>query len=87
MSELMDRILAGKRESCQQLAALPFARKLELVEKMRDRSLLIASSSLRRQRQPQPPQSRVAGRDAPAADRTENPNSESPQSETDKLTD
>ena len=51
MSELMDRILAGKRASRQQLAALPFAQKLALVEKMRDRSLLLAGSSLRRQRQ------------------------------------
>jgi hypothetical protein len=49
MNELMDKILAGKRASRKQLAALPFARKLELVEKMRDRSLLIASSPLRRQ--------------------------------------
>ncbi len=54
MSELMDRILAGKRASRKQLAALPFAWKLELVEKMRDRSLLIAASSLRRQRQTGP---------------------------------
>ena len=49
MNELMDRILAGKRASRKQLAALPFAQKLALVEKMRDRSLLIAASPLRRQ--------------------------------------
>jgi hypothetical protein len=42
MSELMEKILTAKRESRKQLAALPFARKLDLVEKMRDRSLLIA---------------------------------------------
>ena len=48
MSELTDKILAAKRESRKQLAALPFAQKLVLVEKMRDRSLLIAASSLRR---------------------------------------
>jgi len=48
MSEMMDRILAGKRESRRRLAALPFAEKLALVEKMRDRSRLIASSPLRR---------------------------------------
>lgn len=46
MSELMDKILAGKRESRKRLAALPFGEKLALVEKMRDRSLLIASSPL-----------------------------------------
>jgi hypothetical protein len=42
MTALMEKILAGKCESRKQLAALPFARKLELVEMMRDRSLLIA---------------------------------------------
>jgi len=36
----MDKILAGKRESRQQLAALPFARKLELVEKMHNYALM-----------------------------------------------
>jgi hypothetical protein len=46
----MQRILSGKRESRKQLAALPFAQKLILLEKLRDRSLLIASSSLRQQR-------------------------------------
>ena len=51
----MDRIVPGKRESRRQLAALPFAQKLALVEKMRDRSRLIAASSLRR-RQTHPPQ-------------------------------
>ncbi len=49
MNELMEKILAGKRESRKQLAALPFAQKLALVEKMRDRSRLIAASSSRRQ--------------------------------------
>jgi len=53
MSELRDQILAGKRESRKRLAALPFAKKLLLLEKLRDRSLLIASSPLRR-RQPPP---------------------------------
>jgi hypothetical protein len=47
MSELMAKILAGKRERRKRLAALPFAEKLALVEKMRDRSLLIAGSPLR----------------------------------------
>ncbi len=47
MSELMDKILTGKRASRKRLAALPFAEKLALVEKMRDRSRLIASSPLR----------------------------------------
>jgi len=42
MSELMEKILEAKRATRQQLAALPFGRKLELVEMMRDRSLLLA---------------------------------------------
>ncbi|HEY3763226.1 MAG TPA: hypothetical protein VGN23_15880 [Verrucomicrobiae bacterium] len=55
MSELMNKILADKRERRKQLAALPFAEKLALVEKMRDRDRLIASSSLgRRYRRRQP---------------------------------
>jgi hypothetical protein len=49
MSDLMKRILEGKEKSRQQLAALSFEEKVALVEKMRDRSLAIASSPLRRQ--------------------------------------
>ena len=37
----MEQILDAKRQTRRQLAALPFARKLELVEMMRDRSLLL----------------------------------------------
>jgi len=48
MSALMQRIQSGKRETRKQLAALPLAQKLVLLEKLRDRSLLIASSTLRR---------------------------------------
>jgi hypothetical protein len=47
MSEFMRKVLAGKRETRQRLAQLPFAEKLILLEKLRDRSLLIAASSLR----------------------------------------
>ena len=47
MSELMDKILAAKKRSRQQLAALPFTEKIRLVEMMRDRSLLIAQNPLR----------------------------------------
>jgi hypothetical protein len=42
MSGLMEQILEAKRQTRRQLAALPFARKLEMVEMMRDRSLLLA---------------------------------------------
>jgi hypothetical protein len=47
MSVLMQRVLSGKRESRRQLAAMPFAQKLALLEKLRDRSLLIGSGPLR----------------------------------------
>jgi hypothetical protein len=47
LSSVRQKILSGKRESRRQLAALPFAQKLILLEKLRDRSLLVASSSLR----------------------------------------
>ena len=53
MSELMEKILAGKRASRKRLAALPFAEKLALVEKMRDRSRLLAANPFRRQTRPQ----------------------------------
>jgi hypothetical protein len=42
MSGLIEQILEAKRQTRRQLAALPFARKLEMVEMMRDRSLLLA---------------------------------------------
>jgi hypothetical protein len=42
MSALTEQILEAKRQSRRQLAALPFGKKLELVEMMRDRSLLLA---------------------------------------------
>jgi hypothetical protein len=54
MSELMDKILRGKEESRKRLAALSFEEKIALVEKMRDRDLLIAASPLRKQ-QGKPP--------------------------------
>ncbi len=41
MSALMEQILSAKRETRKQLAALPFGRKLQMVEMMRDRSLLL----------------------------------------------
>jgi len=42
----------GKRESRKQPAALPFAQKLALVEKLGDRSRLIAASSWRHRAKP-----------------------------------
>jgi hypothetical protein len=49
MSDWMRKILESKRETRKRLAALPFAEKLILLEKLRDRSLAIATSSLRKQ--------------------------------------
>jgi hypothetical protein len=49
MSEWMRRVLQSKRETRKRLAGLPFSEKLILLEKLRDRSLLIASSPLRQQ--------------------------------------
>jgi hypothetical protein len=51
MSDFMRKVLESKRETRKRLAQLPFAQKLILLEKLRDRSLLIAASSLRRPRQ------------------------------------
>jgi hypothetical protein len=49
MSDWMRRVLEGKRETRKRLAELPFSAKLILLEKLRDRSLLIASTPLRQQ--------------------------------------
>jgi hypothetical protein len=45
MTELWKKILAGKKASRRQLAALPFEQKIALVKRMRDRSLQIAANS------------------------------------------
>ena len=45
----MRKILESKREARKRLAALPFAEKLKLLEKLRDRTLAIATSPLKRQ--------------------------------------
>lgn len=47
MSEWMDRIVAGKAKSRKRLAALPFSEKIVILEKLRDRSLLLARNPLR----------------------------------------
>jgi len=49
MSHWMRKVLESKRATRQRLAALPFSEKLKLLEKLRDRSLAIARSPLRRQ--------------------------------------
>jgi hypothetical protein len=47
MSEQMRRILESKARMRKQLAALPFAEKLKLLEQLRDRALAIATSPLK----------------------------------------
>ncbi len=47
MSELMDKIMAAKERERKRLAAFPFSEKVAILEKLRDRSLLIAKSKLR----------------------------------------
>ncbi len=44
MSEHFRRILESKRALRTRLAALPFAEKIPLLEKLRDRALTIAAS-------------------------------------------
>ena len=46
MSELMEKILADKINERKRLVSLPFEEKLTLMEKMRDRSLLIRRSAV-----------------------------------------
>jgi len=49
MSDRMQKILEGKRETRKRLATLPFSEKVKLLEQLRDRSLAIAGSPLKRQ--------------------------------------
>ncbi len=51
----MRKVLESKRATRKHLAQLPFAQKLVLLEKLRDRSLLIAASRLRTKRQSRTP--------------------------------
>ena len=60
MSDGMRKVLESKQQMRKHLTALPFSEKIKLLEKLRDRSLAIASNPLR-----QPPHSRPC---APAND-------------------
>jgi hypothetical protein len=51
MSPWLRELLESKRAMRRQLAARPIAEKLKLLEKLRDRSVAIAASPLRRQQQ------------------------------------
>lgn len=48
MSDWMRRVLESKRAARGRLRALSFSEKLKLLEKLRERSLAIAQTSLRR---------------------------------------
>jgi hypothetical protein len=48
MTDRMRQILESKRAMRQHLATRPFSEKIVLLEKLRDRSLAIAASSVRR---------------------------------------
>ena len=45
MSELMEKLLSDKAAERKRLVALPYEEKLTLLEKMRNRSLLIKKSA------------------------------------------
>lgn len=47
----MQQILESKRATRSRLAALPFSEKVKLLEKLRDRSRVIAATPLRRSHQ------------------------------------
>lgn len=47
MSDWLRKVLESKREMRKRLATLPFSEKVKVLEKLRDRSRAIASSSLR----------------------------------------
>lgn len=48
MTELMRQIIEGKKRERSRLAALPFEEKVAILEKLRERSLLLAQSPLRK---------------------------------------
>jgi len=47
MSDWMRKVLESKQQMRKMLTALPFSKKIKLLEKLRDRSLAIARTSLR----------------------------------------
>jgi len=47
VTDRLHRFIDGKRAERERLAALPFARKLEILEQLRSRSLELARNPLR----------------------------------------
>ncbi len=54
MSEWMRKVLESKRAMRQHLATLSFSEKLRILEELRNRSLAIAASPLRREQTRKP---------------------------------
>ncbi len=50
MSEWMRRVLESKRAMRRRLSVLPFAEKVKVLEQLRDRTRMIASSPLKQRR-------------------------------------
>jgi phenylacetate-coenzyme A ligase PaaK-like adenylate-forming protein len=50
MKQVLKNVLASKLKTRKDLANLPFEKKLEIMEKMRERSALLAKNSLRNQK-------------------------------------
>jgi len=48
MTELMAKMLADKLRARKELAGLPFDQKLEIMERIRERSALLAENPLRK---------------------------------------
>jgi hypothetical protein len=61
MSDLMKRILADKARTRKELADLPFDQKLTIMEKMRERSAMLAENPLRKATPPTKTVAVVAG--------------------------
>ena len=65
MSDRIRKILASKANKRKQLAALPFADKVKLLEQLRDRALAIAASPLKAGKYPAPRAVALALHDKP----------------------
>jgi hypothetical protein len=50
MTDLMQKVLAAKLQARKKIAKFPFEEKLAILEKMRDRSLFLASYRLKKRR-------------------------------------
>ena len=65
MNDRMRKILESKANKRKQLAALPFADQMKLLEQLRDRALAIAASPLKAGKYPAPLAGALALHDKP----------------------